>query len=305
MAFEDFETADGSPVELITFQNGAQLFPVANTVRPYTIGATTFLPLSYTLSPFAQSKDSDDNNRTMQVPNTFGVANLFNGILTSQSTSVIVERVHFDDVAQQRQILWQGKIVAINHVDNDVELLLQPVTSGKESTPPDTFSSTCNAFLFESPGCNLTRADFRHIGTANAITNGGLNIQVPGLRTQAAALDGVHGGPTGPLSSDELDIYWQGGYIETAAGEIRDIVEGDVGGDPDVVRVIYPFRDLVVTDNLDVYAGCDLSRDTCHKKFNNVLNFQGYPDIPEVDPANVELPPGTRTSTGPFAGEQA
>lgn len=302
MAFNDFETADGSPVELITFQNGGQLFHVANTVRPYVAGATTFLPLSYTLSPFSQSKDSDDSNRTMVVPNTFGVVNLFNGVLTSQSTRVTVERLHLDDVAQQRQILWQGKIVAINHVNSKVELLLRPVTTGKETTPPDTFSATCNAFLFESPGCNLTRDDFRHIGTVNSITNNGLNLVIPGLRTQAGALDGLNGGPTGPLTAGELDIYWQGGYIETPGGEVRDIVEGNVAADPDAVRVIYPFRDLVVLDSVSVYAGCDLSRATCIKKFNNRLNFQGYPDIPEVDPANSELPPGTRTSSSKFAG---
>ncbi len=304
MAFETFETGDGSPVELITFQSGPQFFFVANTVFPFVHGATSFLPLAYTLSPFGQSKDSDDNNRTMRVPNTFGVVNLFNGILTSNSIQVTVERVHLDDPAQDRQIIWKGRIVAVNHIENDVELLLQPVTSGTEATPPDTFSALCNAFLFESPGCTLSRDDFRFVAQVDAVSADGLQLTVNGLRARAVVLDAAQGGPTGPLSAAELDIYWQGGYVLMDSGEIRDIVEGNAGGDPDVVRIIMPLRDITVLDALTVYAGCDLTRSTCDKKFDNVLNFQGYPDIPEIDPANTELPPGTRTSASRFAGIQ-
>lgn len=306
MAFDVYEEGDGSPVELITFQSGPVLFKVSNTVFPYVAGASTFEPLAYTLSPFAQSKDSDDNNRTMRVPNNFGVVNLFTGVLTSNLIQVTIERVHIDDGAQQRQILWKGRIVAVNHVDGEVELLLQPNTSGKESTPPDTYSGQCNSFLFDSPGCNLARDDWRHVGVVSSILNGGINLTIGGLRTQAEALDASQAavGSPGGLSSAELDVYWQGGYIVTADGEVRDIVEGNVGTDPNVVRLVMPLRNLTVLDTVTVYAGCNLLRSTCHRKFDNVINFQGYPDIPEIDPANTELPSGTRTSRTPFAGAQ-
>lgn len=300
MAFDTFETGDGSPVELLTFGNGLTTFRFANTVRDVVVAGQTYQALAYELTPFAQSKDTDDNNRTLRAGNDMAVVGLYQGAPTSASTTCNVARFHHDDVAEQLQSIWSGRIVAINHVEDEVDILLQPITNGSESTPPDTFSGLCNAFLFQSPGCNLTRDSWRHIGTLNLLTNNGLNLQIPGLRAQAAALDAAQGGPTGPLSSAELDIYWAGGYIQTGAGELRDIVEGDVGGDPDVVRIIVPFRSLQVLDGMSVYAGCDLSRATCNKKFDNVLNFQGYADIPEVDPANTELPPGTRTSPGGF-----
>ncbi len=304
MTFDAFETTDGSPVELVTFANGNEIFRVTNAVKPVTVLANVFTPLAYTRTKFSQSKDSDDNNITMTVPNTFAVVNLYSGVLTSHTTTCTLERFHLDDPGNEIVVIWKGTVASINHQEDQVALLLQPLTSGNEVTPPDTFSALCNAFLFESPGCVLTRTDFRYIATLNAIDASGTELVFNGLRLEAVTIDTAQGGPTGPLDAGELDIYFQGGYVQTGAGEVRDIVEGNVGGDPDKVRVVLPFRNFLVGDGANVFAGCDLSLATCHKKFNNAINFQGYPYIPEIDPANTELPPGSRTSTTRFAGPQ-
>lgn len=302
MTFAAFETADGSPIELITFKNGALEFLYSNTINDVVVGARTFVPLAYRRSKFAQSKDSDDNNITFTAPGNFEVAQLFNGILTSNITTCTIERFHFDDPDGQLQVLWRGRVVALNRKADQIDVLLQPLSSGAESTPRKTFSSLCNSFLFETPGCGLIRDDWKFDGTVNGLNVAGDEITINGLRTQAAALDVAQGGPTGPLTSGELDIYWQGGYIELVNGEIRDIVEGNIGGDPDVIRLDIPFRDVEVNDACTVYAGCILTRQNCDKKFNNILNFQGFPDIPEIDPANTELPPGSSRRQNSFAG---
>jgi uncharacterized phage protein (TIGR02218 family) len=304
VTFEAYETADGSPVELVTFKNGSLVFRYTNAVFPFSIGASTYNPLAYKRSRFAQSKDSDDNNITLTAAGDMEVAQLFNGIMTSNITTVTIERIHRDDADEQVQVAWRGRVVAINHKNAMVDLLLQPITHGGESTPRDVFSALCNAFLFDTPGCRLLRADWSFNGTIDGISVDGMDITINGARVQAAALDTAQGGPTGPLTSGELDLYWQGGYLQLLNGEVRDVVEGNIAGDPDVVRLDQPFRAIATSDLVTLYAGCDLTRQTCHKKFDNVLNFQGYPDIPEIDPANTEMPPGTRTSGSKFAGPQ-
>lgn len=304
MTFDAFETTDGSPVELLTFANGTEIFRRTNAIAPVNVLANVFTPMAYTRSQFSQSKDSDDNNINMQVPNTFEMVNLYSGVLTSHTTTVTIERFHLDDPGNEVVVIWKGTVASINHQEDQVALLLQPLTSGAEVTPPDTFSALCNAFLFNSPGCTLSRIDFRFIATLSSIDSTGTELVFNGLRLEAATIDSIQGGPTGPLSSAELDIYFQGGYVQTGAGEVRDIVEANVGGDPDKVRVVLPFRNFIVGDGANIYAGCDLSLATCHKKFDNAINFQGYPYIPEIDPANTELPPGSRKSVTKFAGPQ-
>ncbi len=303
MAFADFETADGSPVELLTFRNGAVQETRSNTIAPVQIGATVYTPLAYERSSFSQSKDTDDNNIVLTVPQGFPIVNLYgSGPLTSFITLVTIERFHLDDPAEELQVAWKGQVVSVDRSGDEVQCLLQPITRGAEITPPDTYSALCNSFLFQSPGCGLVRDQWRFIATLSSVSADGLELVFTGLRAQAAALDAAQGGPTGPLTSGELDLYWQGGYIATGGGESRSIVEGNVAGDPDRVRVDLPFRDFNVSDGASVYAGCSLSLAICHKKFNNAINFQGYPYIPEIDPANTELPPGSRTSSSGFAG---
>jgi hypothetical protein len=304
MTFEAFETTDGSPVELVTFRNGANEANISNLVAPVTIGAKVFSPLAYTRTSFSQSKDSDDNNITMEVPQTFSVVDFYGGVLTSFITTVTIERYHLDDPAEELQVAWKGQVVSIDRAGDKARLLLQPLTQGAEVTPPDTFSALCNSFLFQSPGCNLIRDQWRFVATLTSVSVDGLELVFNGLRAQAASLDAAQGGPTGPLTSAELDIYWQGGYIATGGGETRSIVEGNVTSDPDRVRVDLPFRDFNVGEGASVYAGCDLTIATCHKKFDNAIQFQGYPYIPEIDPANTELPPGDRKSGSKFAGPQ-
>jgi hypothetical protein len=305
MSFDAFETGDGSPVELLTFANGLENFRFTNQLEPVTVGSFVFEPLPYTRSSWSQSKDQDDNNIRMTAPKDFAVAQLYQGTLSSNVTTVRIERFHADDQpTPEIQVAWKGQIVSLQYSGDNVEFLMEPLTKGTEVTPPDTFSAQCNAFLFESPGCLLSGDDFKFVATATSITPDGLELTFNGLRVQAEALDTIHGGPPGSLSSAELDIYWQGGHIRTGAGEIRDIIEGDVGSDPDTVRIQLPFRSFVAGEGASVFAGCNLLLDICQRKFDNAINFQGYPYIPEIDPANTELPPGSRTSPTKFAGPQ-
>ncbi|WP_407682125.1 DUF2163 domain-containing protein [Pseudodonghicola flavimaris] len=50
-------------------------------------------------------------------------------------------------------------------------------------------------------------------------------------------------------------------------------------------------------DSLRLEAGCDKRLETCRLKFGNILNFQGFPDIPGEDWV-VAVPKSTQTNSG-------
>ena len=54
---------------------------------------------------------------------------------------------------------------------------------------------------------------------------------------------------------------------------------------------------LVPGDRVRITAGCDKRMETCRYKFNNLLNFQGFPDIPGED-WMVAVPKRTGQNTG-------
>jgi len=51
-----------------------------------------------------------------------------------------------------------------------------------------------------------------------------------------------------------------------------------------VIELWHPLRaEVLPGDALRIEAGCDKRRETCRIKFDNLLNFQGFPDIPGDD----------------------
>ena len=42
--------------------------------------------------------------------------------------------------------------------------------------------------------------------------------------------------------------------------------------------------DSVVGQDVDVFAGCDHTVDTCDQKFDNVINYGGWPYVPSKNP---------------------
>ncbi len=60
----------------------------------------------------------------------------------------------------------------------------------------------------------------------------------------------------------------------------RDIVEGDAR----VIELWHPLgAEVAAGDLLWIEAGCDKRMPSCQFKFNNLLNFRGFPDIPGDD----------------------
>jgi len=58
-----------------------------------------------------------------------------------------------------------------------------------------------------------------------------------------------------------------------------------------------PLRDVVtVGDRVRLIVGCDKRFETCRTKFDNVANFQGFPDIPQEE--WVLIPPSSARSRG-------
>lgn len=291
MSFDAFETSDGQPVEFVTFINGSTIVRRTNANRAVTPAAFEFLPLEYTRTAPAMSKDSDDTQIRFKVPGDFQIVGLYTNILTSNITSVTIERFHLNDPAAEIQVFWKGTIASVVRNNAMAEILCRPITQGGHEIPRFTYQSACNYFLYDSQTCRLNSADFDFTAPVTSIVNK-TEIKITGLRAEAVIIDA---GIPGTLTAAELDDYWLGGFV-TANGELRRIAEGNIGADPDVIRIAFPFLDLEVSDLITVFAGCLRSADICVRKFDNIINFGGFNNVPEVNPMDTELPSGNAVS---------
>lgn len=91
------------------------------------------------------------------------------------------------------------------------------------------------------------------------------------------------------FSATGLDAFasdwFTGGALTWATGanagrilEVAVHVEGD--GGVTLWMLDLPVRDIGAGDTFTVTAGCDKRIETCAARFDNVLNFRGFPDIP-------------------------
>ncbi|SFD53751.1 DUF2163 domain-containing protein [Roseivivax sediminis] len=69
-----------------------------------------------------------------------------------------------------------------------------------------------------------------------------------------------------------------------AAGLFGWVKRDETRGSARVIELWEPIRaEIRPGDRVRVQAGCDKRMETCRLKFNNLLNFQGFPDIPGED----------------------
>jgi len=288
MTFEATESGPLSePIEYLTIQDGINVWRYTNSNIIESIGPRSFIPLAYTRTDPAFSKDKSDGQVKFVVPSNIPIIGFFETIPSSSTATVQIERVNRNDPDLGVQIYWKGQVASVQRDGNRATILGVPFTRLPAQVPRYTYSGLCNWFLFQDR-CGLIRNDWRHFGPVVS-QESDVIFTVTDLRNTAATL-ALNGG--GTLSAQEIDDYWLGGYVENLDGEKRAIYQTDVDGVPDRIRILQPFRNLNVTDEVIVYAGCSRTRDICFRKFDNALNHGGFPDIPTINPFRTELPSG-------------
>jgi|GEM_PF-673356 len=133
----------------------------------------------------------------------------------------------------------------------------------KQSVPIGKFQKACNHSVFNDK-CGLNQVSFE---TETAVT-----VSVNGLTL---------------TSSDfalEDDGYFARGFVTfNNGGHIeRRMITQHSGSD---IKLRFKFPDLISTDTIKAYPGCDQRETTCENKFDNIDNFQGFIFIPVDNPA--------------------
>ncbi|PQO22067.1 hypothetical protein C2I36_15045 [Rhodobacteraceae bacterium WD3A24] len=68
----------------------------------------------------------------------------------------------------------------------------------------------------------------------------------------------------------------------TAIGETEMTVDRAIEGS--TLAQHFPGTAIAFRPVVELARGCDLRRDTCEAKFNNLANFGGFPNIPGINP---------------------
>ena len=128
------------------------------------------------------------------------------------------------------------------------------------------YSPGCPAQLFDSR-CKVNPAAYSFSGTVNAVTN---NSNFIGTPTKA------------------VDFFKYGRVIWLTGNNSGLVSEIKSSGAANQVELFFDTgAPIQVGDTYTIRQGCDKNLLTCKNKFNNVVNFRGFPHIPGIEKAFI------------------
>ncbi|MBA3325178.1 MAG: DUF2163 domain-containing protein [Rhodobacteraceae bacterium] len=183
-----------------------------------------------------------------------------------------------------RVLMFVGHFGEIRRADGAFEIELRGLTEALNAAVGRTLKRSCDRRL----GDEKCRFDLDAPGFASEAE---VIAATSGVRIEAAGLNGFAPGWFAAGS-----LTWLTGANAGELASVKVDSPGNAGRRIDLWQA--PGAQVGAGDRFRIFAGCDKQAGTCGGKFNNFLNFRGFPDIPGDDwvaayPKNGEVHDGS------------
>lgn len=185
------------------------------------------------------------------------------------NAEITVWRVDWTDVSK-RVILLKGSIGEVSRGDLHFSAEVRSLAHVLNQPFGRMFMKHCDADLGDVR-CGANISGMIHTGVTVAA--------VSDRRTFTTTNSGVVARPTSFFTRGK--ITWTSGLNQGFSMEIKNHVAG-VSAATFILWELMPY-DIQTGDAFTVQVGCDKTIETCFAKFNNVVNFRGFPRIPGND----------------------
>ncbi|WP_425039188.1 DUF2163 domain-containing protein [Primorskyibacter sp. S187A] len=177
--------------------------------------------------------------------------------------------VNWSDVAQ-REVVFRGTIGELTRIDGAFRAEVRGLADQLNRPFGRVIQKTCAAVLGDAQ-CRFDRDQ-------------------PGYRFDGEVIqtDGRAAFIINPENTFAEDWFRHGAceVLDGAAKGLSGVIKRDTSQPTQGRRIELwePLRAAIAPgDRVRLTAGCDKAFKTCRLKFNNLLNFQGFPDVPEDD----------------------
>ncbi|PIL18596.1 hypothetical protein P775_18665 [Puniceibacterium antarcticum] len=190
--------------------------------------------------------------------------------------------VNWADVSQ-RTLQFRGTIGEIRRSGGAFQAELRGLSEALNRPMGRVFQKPCSAVLGDSScSFDLDAPGYAYDGDLLALEG-----------TTTLILDLLDGVDDGWFLRGRLIV--QSGAAQGLSSPIK---RDESRGGQRRIEIWEPLRaEVMPGDQIRLEAGCDKRLATCRLKFNNILNFKGFPDLPEDDWL-VVAPGGAKTTSG-------
>jgi uncharacterized phage protein (TIGR02218 family) len=170
------------------------------------------------------------------------------------------------DAPDDGQIILQRGTLGILQQDSDGQYKaeLRGLAQALQKPMVPTYGPTCDADLGDSR-CGVDVEALTISSSVESVSDG----------SRARFTDSTTGFASG---------YFSGGHLTWDSGENQGLSMDVRSFDGEAFVLTEPMSyEITAGDQYSIYPGCDKTRATCAGKFNNIVNFRGFPDIPGRD----------------------
>lgn len=205
---------------------------------------------------------------------------LSSGIWDSASLEVAI--ASWQNPANGKVVVFKGSLGIIQWTDQAFIADIHNFVRDLAKNIGQVVMPTCRHVLYDlnntGPNrigsCGVNPSGFTSTSAVNAILTQGLKIRINST-----------GRPTGWATTGFLT--WTAG---ANAGTTIEVKTHTVDGTGESVEFLRPtFNPIAPGDTFNLLAGCDRTLATCRTKFNNVVNFGGFPHLQVDVNANINI----------------
>lgn len=254
--------------ELYQFKLGDKAWYFTSSSKPVIYNEITYLPIRGLKRTNIEDAGIDKADIDLTFPqialknaNGDDLAQVFIGKIYFESVTVTILELYKNETL----VLFKGRVTQPKFDESAKTMTL--VASTNETYQHRNIlvrkvQRTCSNKIYDR-FCGLSFEDWSQEATVTAIN--GLNVT---LQTVA------------PIANNYLN---------------RGLIEKDgiyifiVSNTANQIRMYRPFHNLKIGDVIRVAPGCDQSIATCNEKFNNHINFAGFPNIPNENPVMNQI----------------
>ena len=244
----------GKPIECLKFTCGSASYLYTSSSRDAILNGETYAAVPIKRGKFEVSQDAIKSDLDITLARTCDLVALFIGQPPEGLVQITVYRIHKGDT--EAIVYWKGRVTSCSITGDEATLKCESIfTSLKRAGLRACYQIPCRHTLYSSQ-CGVDGNEYSLRLTE--VVPSGRKLSHSSLATKA-------------------DGWFSGGWAELDSGAKRMIVAHSGS----VVTLNYPFNDISSSGaTVTFYAGCDALIATCASKFNNVLNFGGFPYIP-------------------------
>jgi len=243
-----------------------EVFTFTSHDRDIVYGGVTYLAAN------ALDASSIESSAGLAVANVDFLALIDSAIITTEDlrtglydfAAVEIREVNYADLTQGHYALRFGTLGEVSIQGDLFKGELRGLAQYLQQVVGRIHQRRCDADLGDAR-CGVNLAPLTETGTVTAVTN-----------RQSFEFSGI----------SQADDYFNFGLVTWTAGDNVKFpmeVKRSISSPASMDLFLPVPHDIGIGDTFTVYPGCDKNLSTCRDKFNNVVNFRGFPAMPGRD----------------------